>query len=224
MDQNQPEKKKEVLQETTPEVIQQAKTIIRTARYGAIATIDPETGAPVCTRIGVSTDIDGAPVVLISRLTAHTNALLKDPRGSLLLGTPGKGDALAHARITIAIEAREIERDSDEAKRLGQRYLCHQPKAQLYAQLGDFRYFKFEPKGASMNGGFGKAYVLTREQLLTLSDSNAELAEAEISAIEHMQSTSPAHRQANGAWSVLTLKAWTWFRATMCAASGSRPR
>ncbi len=182
----QDEKPKDVILETTAETIRLAKTLIRTARHGAIATLDPETGWPVATRVGVSTDFDGTPIVLISRLAAHTRALLKDVRCSLLVGAPGKGDPLAHPRITIACEAREIEPNSDEARRMAGRYLSHQPKAQLYVGLGDFRFFRLEVRSASMNGGFGKAYALTAAELLNANPASAELAETEPNVIEHM--------------------------------------
>ena len=84
------EKPKDVILETTADAIRLAKTLVRTARYGAIATLDPETGWPTATRVGVSTDFDGAPIILISRLAAHTKALLKDARASLLLGAPDR--------------------------------------------------------------------------------------------------------------------------------------
>src|SRR5690606_10542616 len=68
------EKPKDTILATTADAIRLAKTLMRTARYGAIATLDPETGWPTATRVGVSTDFDGAPIVLISRLAAHTKA------------------------------------------------------------------------------------------------------------------------------------------------------
>jgi putative heme iron utilization protein len=180
------EKKKDVLLETTADAVREAKTLIRSARSGAIATIEPGTGWPIATRVGVSTDYDGAPIILISRLAAHTGALLADPRCSLLIGYPGKGDPLAHARVTIACEAREVERDSAEHQRLDTRYLIHQQKAKLYSGLGDFRYFRLEPKSASFNAGFGRAYALTRDNLLNANPANPELAASEPDAIEHM--------------------------------------
>jgi len=182
----QDEKKKDVLLETTADAVREAKTLLRTARSGSIATIEPGTGWPIATRVGVSTDFDGAPIILISKLAAHTVALLNDPRCSLLIGYPGKGDPLAHARISIAAEAREVERDSEEHVRLDTRYLIHQQKAKLYSGLGDFRYFRLEPKSASYNGGFGRAYALTRDNLINANPANPELAMTEPSAVEHM--------------------------------------
>jgi len=157
---------KSVIRETTAEAVELARRLIREARFGAIATIEPGSGWPIASSSLSATDADGAPVILISRLAAHTSALLADPRCSLLLGEPGRGDPLAHPRITIACEAREISRDSEEHRRIGERYLAQQPKAELYAGLGDFRYFRLEPKSASLNAGFGLAYVLSAEEIL----------------------------------------------------------
>ena len=66
------------------------------------------------------------------------------------------------------------------------RYLCHQQKAQLYSGLGDFRYFRLEPKSASLNAGFGRAYALKREDIVNANPANPELAMTEPSAVEHM--------------------------------------
>lgn len=180
------EKKKDVLRETDSDAIRQAKTLIRTARHATIATLEPQTGNPVATRVGLSTDIDGTPTILISALSAHTPALLADPRCSLLVGEPGKGDPLAHPRITVHARARQIVRGSDEHARIESRYIAHNPKAKLYVGLGDFSFFRLEPTSASMNAGFGKAYALTADEVLTLSPVNDELAAAERGALEHM--------------------------------------
>ncbi|TIT59285.1 MAG: HugZ family protein, partial [Mesorhizobium sp.] len=85
------DRKKDVIRETDAAAVRLAKTLIRGARFGALAVIDPETGAPLASRVGVATDSDGAPLILVSMLSAHTGALLADPRCSLLVGEPGKG-------------------------------------------------------------------------------------------------------------------------------------
>ena len=48
------------------EAIRLAKTLMRTARHGAIAVLDPRTGGPLASRVGVATDADGAPLILVS--------------------------------------------------------------------------------------------------------------------------------------------------------------
>lgn len=180
------EKTKDVIRPTDADAIRLGKTLIRSARYGAIAVLDPETGAPLASRVGVATDVDGSPLILISMLSAHTRALVADPRCSLLLGEPGRGDPLAHPRITLACRAERLERDTPEQARAERRYLNRNPKAQLYVGLGDFSFFRLEILRGSLNGGFGKAYNLTASDLLTASPALEALAQSEQSALDHM--------------------------------------
>ncbi|RWC63254.1 HugZ family protein [Mesorhizobium sp.] len=180
------EPKKDVIRETDAEAIRLAKTLLRSARFGALAVIEPQTGSPLASRVGVATDIDGAPLILVSMLSAHTGALLADPRCSLLLGEPGKGDPLAYPRLTLVCRAARFERGSGEHARAERRYVNRNPKAKLYAGLGDFSIFRLEPQRASLNGGFGKAYQLDQSDLLTNAPIIEELAVSEQSAIDHM--------------------------------------
>lgn len=177
--------RKETIRQTDAEAIRLARTLVRLARHGALAVLEPGSGAPLASRVAVATDHDGTPVILVSTLAAHTAALLADPRCSLLLGEPGKGDPLAHPRISIACRAQRIERDDPRRPRITRRFLARNPKARLYADFPDFAYFRLEPEGASLNGGFARAYVLTREQLLTGGNVDA-IAEAEDGAVTHM--------------------------------------
>ena len=144
----------------------QAKRLIRTARFGALAT-----------------EIDGAPVLLASDLSAHTEALKADPRCSLLAGEPGKGDPLAHPRVTLFAVAERLPRDEDADAR--RRFLARHPKAALYADFGDFAFWRLRPERADFNGGFGKACVLEPADLAPRADWRA-LAEAEAAAVAHM--------------------------------------
>jgi putative heme iron utilization protein len=180
------EKTKDVIRPTDADAIRLAKTLIRSPRYGAIAVLDPETGAPLASRVGVATDTDGSPLILVSMLSAHTRAIIADPRCSLLLGEPGKGDPLAHPRITLVCHAVRLERGTAEQARAERRYLNRNPKAQLYVGLGDFSLFRLEIERGSLNGGFGKAYNLTATDLLTDSPALDALAESEQSALDHM--------------------------------------
>ncbi|TAN00621.1 MAG: HugZ family protein [Rhizobiaceae bacterium] len=178
--------KKDVIQETDAEAIRLAKTLIRTARYGALATLDPKSGAPMATRVAVATDMDGTPLTLVSGLSAHTVALLADNRCSLLLGEPDKGDPLAYPRISLFCRAKRLERGSPEQRRAERRYLNRNPKAKLYAGFPDFSLLRLEIEHASLNGGFAKAYHLENTEILIPEDAMGELAEKEQSAISHM--------------------------------------
>jgi putative heme iron utilization protein len=119
-------------------------------------------------------------------MTAHSKGRVADPRCSLLFGEPGRGDPLAHARMTVHCDATLVEPESEDKGRSAARYLAHSPKAKLYAGVGDWRFWRLEIQSTSLNGGFGRAYNLTPAELLTQSPANPEIAGMEISAVEHM--------------------------------------
>ena len=156
-----------VLRETDEEARRLARMLVRGARHMALAVIDPETGFPSASRALTATDLDGTPVILASALSTHTKALLADPRCSLLAGEPGKGDPLAHPRITLQCRAASVPRGDQVHDRLRQRFLDRHPKASLYIDFPDFRFFRLEPQSASLNGGFGRAYALPGNDLVT---------------------------------------------------------
>lgn len=178
--------KKDVIRKTDAEAVRLAKTLLRSARFGALAFNEKASSVPMISRIGMATDIDGTPITLISGLSAHTQGLGADPRCALLVGEPGKGDAMAHPRISIVCRARRIERETAENERIARRYLNRNPKAKLYVGLGDFAFFRLEVERANMNGGFGKAYLLERDDIIAENAVNEQFETREQSAIEHM--------------------------------------
>lgn len=175
-----------VIRETDDAARVQARELIRAARHAALATIEPETGYPSVSRTLIATDTWGKPFILVSKLSAHTAALEADRRASLLFGEPGKGDPLAHPRLTLRCDAERVERDSEEHGRLRRRFLARHPKSSLYIDFADFGFFRFTPLGASLNGGFGKAYLLDGAELTIGSSAVEELAAMEESAVSHM--------------------------------------
>jgi putative heme iron utilization protein len=180
------DKPKQVILETDGDAIALAKTLVREARSGALATIEKGSGHPFASLASVATDVDGAPVVLVSRLSGHTTNLMAEGRCSLLLGQPGKGDPLAHPRITLIADAKQVARDSAEGARVRRRFLARHPKAQLYVDFPDFGFFRIAPARASLNGGFGRAYELTAGDLLTDLSGADELVALEEGAVAHM--------------------------------------
>ncbi|HEY0122517.1 MAG TPA: pyridoxamine 5'-phosphate oxidase family protein [Rhizobium sp.] len=168
--------KPSVLRETDDEARKQARILLRSARHAALAVIDPETGFPSVSRALTGTDVDGVPVILVSGLSAHTKALSKDPRASVLFGEPGKGDPLAHPRLSVQCNAERVERENPLHERIRARFLARHPKAKLYVDFPDFRFFRLVPLAASLNGGFGKAYILPGADLMILSAANEMLA------------------------------------------------
>jgi putative heme iron utilization protein len=163
-----------------------AKTLLRTIRTATLATIDRNGGYPFASLTNVATDVDGAPVVLVSRLATHTANIERDGRASVLLAEIGKGDALAHPRLTVLGTFRRVARDSAEEPRLRRRFLARHPKSELYAGFSDFAFWRMEAISAHLNGGFARAADLTAADVLTdIADAQA-LIEAEQGAVEHM--------------------------------------
>lgn len=188
-----------------------ARELLRATRAGALATLDRNTGHPFASLVNVATDVDGSPLVLISRLAVHTANLIADPRASILLSATGKGDALAHPRLTVLGSLTAIDRDAPDAERVTRRFLSRHPKSRLYAGFGDFSFFRLEAVAAHLNGGFARAADLRAADILTAVADAAEVVAAEDSAVAHMNAdhaeavrliaTRLLHR-ADGAWTV----------------------
>lgn len=187
--QNTPSKPQDIIRPTTPQAIQIAKGLTRTARFAALACISATTQRPNASRVALATDNDGTPLLLVSALAPHTASLLAHPYCSLLVGEPGKGDAMAYPRITLHCQATQITRRDNAYQRLRTRYLNHNPKAALYVDLGDFSFFRLELDGASLNGGFGKAFNLRTADLICDTTASTAIAIDEPEILAELNST-----------------------------------
>jgi putative heme iron utilization protein len=163
-----------------------AKNLLRATRAGMLATIDRNTGHPFASLVNVATDSDGAPLILISRLATHTANLEVDGRASLLLASSGKGDPLAHPRLTLLGSFVQVARDAADEPRLRRRFLARHPKSELYAGFADFSFWRLGTVSAHLNGGFARAADLKAADVLTDVSGAENLIEAEESAITHM--------------------------------------
>lgn len=163
-----------------------AKSLLRATRTGTLATLDRNSGYPFASLVNVATDVDGAPLILVSKLATHTANLEIDGRASLLLAETGKGDALTHPRLTVLGTFAPVARDSADDPRIRRRFLARHPKSELYAGFGDFAFWRLAVVSAHLNGGFARAADLTAAEVLTEVSDAAALIEAEEGAIEHM--------------------------------------
>lgn len=181
-----------------------AKGLLRATRAGSLATIDRNTGHPFASLVNVATDIDGAPLILISRLSTHTANLEHDGRASLLLASTGKGDPLAHPRLTILGIFVQVARGSPEEPRVRRRFLARHPKSELYAGFADFSFWRLNAVSAHLNGGFARAADLRAPDVMTdLADAGSLIA-AEADAVAHMNGD---HAEAVRLYAVRLLKA-----------------
>lgn len=152
------------IQSTDDEARQIAWRLIHDMRHAVLGTLDPDSGTPLLTRIAVQTDRDGTPLALLSGLAAHSRALAADSRAGLLItdGAAIKGDVMTHARLSI--QAIAVPADPDPLRRSA--WLERDPKARVYIDLPDFRFWRIEPQRALLNAGFARAYVLSPADLL----------------------------------------------------------
>src|ERR1700724_71103 len=163
-----------------------AKGLLRATRAGALATIDRNTGHPFASLVNVATDADGSPLILVSRLSTHTANLEIDGRASLLLASTGKGDPLAHPRLTLLGNFAQIARDDPELPRIRRRFLARHPKSELYAGFGDFSFCPLQTVSAHLNGGFARAADLKSADVMTDLAAAENLLDAEQGAVTHM--------------------------------------
>lgn len=166
--------KPKLLRDTDDEARQLARSLLANARHMALAVIDAENGFPAASRVLTGIDVDGVPVILVSGLAGHTKALDLDPRASLLAGETGKGDPLAHPRIMVQCIAERISRESENHERIRKRFVSRHPKAKLYVDFPDFRFYRLVPQSALLNGGFGRAFALSAGDLLTENHGKGE--------------------------------------------------
>jgi len=163
-----------------------AKALLRATRAGSLATIDRNTGHPFASLVNVATDIDGAPLILVSRLSTHTANLEVDGRASLLLASTGKGDPLAHPRLTLLGTFAQIAREDPHEPRIRRRFLARHPKSDLYAGFADFSFWRLDAVSAHLNGGFARAADLKAVDVLTDISGAESLIDTEEGAVAHM--------------------------------------
>src|SRR5262245_65404075 len=104
-----------------------AKSLLRTIRAGTLATLDRNTGHPFASLVNVATDVDGSPLILVSRLSTHTANLEHDGRASVLVAETGKGDPLAHPRLRLVRDMAPVDRAGADDARGRRRFLARPP-------------------------------------------------------------------------------------------------
>ncbi|MDS9469874.1 pyridoxamine 5'-phosphate oxidase family protein [Paracoccus sp. MBLB3053] len=156
--------KQEPIRPTDDEARALARRLLANMRHANLGTLDPETGTPLVTRIAVQIDESGVPVALLSGLAAHTRALLADPRAGLLVtdDEAAKGDVMTHARLSVLAQAEQVPTTAE----MRAAWLAQDPKAKVYIDLPDFRFWRLLPQSGLLNGGFGRAFKLSPADML----------------------------------------------------------
>lgn len=167
---------------TLAELAADARSLMRSALKGSLATLDAPNGYPYASLVTLATEPSGTPIILISGLARHTRNLTLDPRASILIDATGAlGDPLQGARVTLFGRA---EKSEDEAVR--RRFLARHPEAEFYVNFADFGFWRLLVEGAHYIGGFGRIVDLKPEHLLVDTRGAEALLAAEPDIIRHM--------------------------------------
>ena len=154
-----------------------ARLLVRRSEPAALATL--LSGAPYASLVVLAADLDGSPILLLSDLAQATRNLKAEPRGSILVSAAESGrEPLDSPRLTLL---GRIEPTSEPRHR--RRYLARQPQSALYADFGDFHFYRMALERAHYVGGFGKIAWLEARDLLT-ADIAQGFAEAEAALVE----------------------------------------
>ena len=137
-------------------------------------------GWPYVSLVSVATDHDGAPLLLLSDLSAHAKNLEDDDRASLLFDATGElEDPLAGERVTLL--GRLVRTTAPDHRA---RYLARHPAAVRYADFRDFAFYRMSVERAHLVAGFGRIHWLDGAEVLVAPCP--ALAEVEPGILEHM--------------------------------------
>jgi heme oxygenase (biliverdin-IX-beta and delta-forming) len=169
------------------ELAADARTLVRRAFKGSLASLDSGNGYPYASLITVATDVSGAPIFLISTLARHTRNLVDDPRASILIdGTGALADPLQGARVTLYGRAEKVGGEAVNREAANWRFLARHPEAAFYVDFPDFAFWRLAVEGAHYIGGFGRIVDLAPSDLLVPLEGAEALVEAEAGVIAHM--------------------------------------
>lgn len=166
----------------TNEAATESRRLMRAEPVATLSTGLGDQGWPYGSLVLTAVDHAARPILLISTLAEHTKNILRDDRVSLMFdGTGGYQERLTGPRVTVMGGA---EKAVDSHAR--DRFVARHPSAAMYAGFGDFAFYRVDVERAHIVAGFGKIDWVTADELLTDTNSAAELAEAEADVVAHM--------------------------------------
>lgn len=156
-----------------------ARALLRHCGSAVLATLF--SGAPYTSLVLAVADLDGSPILLQSDLAQGTRNLKADPRASLIVSAgENKQNPLDSPRLTLL---GSVEVTGDPRHR--RRYLARQPQTSLYADFGDFHFYRMTIERAHLVSGFGKVAWFKAADLL-IADGARALAGVEVALTEWM--------------------------------------
>jgi len=139
---------------------QEARRMLRAHRYGALSTQSQKfAGYPFGSITPYLVDRDGSLLILISALAEHTKNINQNACVSLITHDQRDAHIQTQGRVTVLGEAK-LQADK---VRCGERYLRYFPEAQTYFEMGDFQFYRIQPKAVRYIAGFGRIHWINME-------------------------------------------------------------
>jgi hypothetical protein len=109
-------------------------------------------------------------LIHLSNLSPHKRLLLANPKCSLLIAEPddGRAEVMSLARVTLNGSAIKLDKNTSNYEEAKTAFLTRLPTSELMFGLPDFDLFRIVPTGGRFIAGFGKAFVLSAEELASL--------------------------------------------------------
>jgi heme iron utilization protein len=138
------------------------RALLRAERQGMLSTLSlRHRGHPFGSVVPYALRESGEPLIYLSRLAAHTQNLLADPRASLLISDSGSKE-LQPARATLVGAFRPLPAEQQDAGRSA--FAARHPDSQALA-LPDFTAFLLTVEEIRWVGGFAAAAWLAPHTL-----------------------------------------------------------
>lgn len=157
--------KTDPIRKADDEAFNLTRSLLEDTKYASLGVNDISSGFPLVSRVAACFSKATGLFFAGSDLSLHSKCLLEDEKCSLMLGEPGKGDGLAYARITLLGNASRMPNEHERRNEYRGVFLQTHPKAELYIDFLDFAFYPIVLERAFLNGGFGKAYHLDKEDL-----------------------------------------------------------
>lgn len=158
------------------------RLLVRGRGVGMLATKMADGGAPYASLVTYACDHRAQPVFLFSTLSDHTKNLLSDSSASLLVeDTSRRQNPQTGPRVSLMGKIKRVK-----SPELRGRFLARHPDASLYADFGDFGFFRMKVERAHYVGGFARAIWFDAKHILTPAKIGSTISEMEESVVQHM--------------------------------------
>ena len=159
-----------------------ARLCIRASDRASLGTLMAGQNRAYVSLVAVATDVDGAPLLLLSGLSDHTRNLALDAQTSLLFdGSADFANPQEGPRATLMGKVERV--GPADLERVRRRYLARHPGAAQYAGFADFGFYRVVAERIHWVGGFGRAAWIERLQPIPPA-AVAAFAEAELDLLD----------------------------------------